>query len=138
MNTHIDARIQLIKDIHISIRNEENINLDNLTVRIEGGRFFLSFEDKELTFETVINYFDGKPTDESLPVLTYKNHTVFFVANIDEIVQVENGSPYMNKGHIKIFMDAIIPTIRGILVEKTRGTSLEKAYLPLVQGEKIS
>jgi hypothetical protein len=134
---YVDARVQLIEDVEFMIRNVDNIDLNNVVVDVSAGKFSVDLEEKLITFETGIKFFYKVSESEHVDLLLYVNHTGFYVENIIDVVKVDNGSPYIDKGIVRLFLETVIPTIRGILAVKTSGTSLSKAYLPIYKIENL-
>ena len=70
--------------------------------------------------------------------MRYVNRMTFYVDNFDEIiVNDSNENLVVDNGVVRLLLDIAIPTIRGILIEKTARTSLAGSFLPLIPASLL-
>ena len=137
MKNHVDLRISSVVDVEYHVRHVESIDPSKVDYKIKSGRLIINPKSKVLGFETEIVCTHQEEKDRPV-LMRYVNRMSFYIDNFQEVVtQGTEGKPTIDKGLARFLLDMAIPTIRGILIEKTAGTGLEKCYLPLITANQL-
>ena len=62
---------------------------------------------------------------------------VFMINNIESVVKHEKGSTQIDNNVLVILLNISISTLRGIIFEKTKGTVLQKEFLPIINPKML-
>lgn len=134
MDVYADLRIESIKDLEFYMAVGQEFDMQDININLEAGHWFAEPDTQTVRFVTEVVY---TYKDEEIYILKYVNETRFYIQNFSEVIEKKNKKYYMDKGFVHLFVDVILPTIRGILFAKTAGTNLSVAYLPLIKADRL-
>lgn len=134
MDVYADLRIESIRDLEFYMAVSQDVDMHNVNINLEAGHWFAEPDTQTVRFVTEVIY---THKSEENYILKYVNEVRFYIQNFSEVIQEKNNKYYMDKGFVHLFVDILLPTIRGILFAKTAGTNLSRAYLPLIKADRL-
>ncbi len=126
--------IKLIKFSFESSVDKEQIGNEDFTFEIN-FRYDTNVEKQTLNTFVLTKIFADQ--DKKLYLGQIETKMEFLLVNFDELVVIENDQVRILTMALNIFISVSISTARGMIASKTSGTSLEKAYLPVINSQDV-
>lgn len=126
--------IKLIKFSFESSVDKGQIGKEDFTFEIN-FRYDTNVEKQTLNTFVLTKIFADQ--DKKLYLGQIETKMEFLLVNFDELVVIENDQVRIMTMALNIFISVSISTARGMIASKTSGTSLEKAYLPVINSQDV-